>query len=217
MRKSKKQGISKIEIIFVLFMLVMLLAMILPIVNKKILSTDRNREFRSIVFLVDQALAMYHDDLNVYIPDRPKSASTSPKSANECTPTNRASKLGEYNKTISNYHATNLVRYLDGKIENDKNIPGFDDVSSRPLDCYLDLEQRNIQKDENGIAIIITSSGSSIKYNEFESERRTQAFQKTNSDPRKSVVRFNSFQLYCEGEDSKKEHPENWITNFRDN
>lgn len=222
---KKQSGFTLIELLVVVAIIGLLAAMLLPAISKAMLAAHR-AEIKSTISVVDQALSMYHGDLNVYPPDRDDEGTGN--SVNDCTPTNRALNAGDFNNQESDYNDKNLLRHLDGDVDND-NIPGFSIVSARPLDIYLDLNQNNIEENNNGVPIIVTrfnisvdddQANSTIKYNEFESERRNGKKDKTDPDPEIAVVKFKSFQLFCEAEQIDENaldvNKSKFITNYKD-
>ena len=178
-------------------------------------------EIKALLSTIYQAIAMYESDLGVLPPDH-KSVAHTPNIADECTPNNPAPKIGIFDNSPSKYYDDNLVRHLDGDTSNDKDIPGYDDVSTRPLDNYLDLKEEDLRNKDGGpvndgeVPIITTRFGTTVKYNELASERRTKKFKADDPDLRNSIIKFDSFQTYCEADDVEKRYPGYFITNFSD-
>ena len=226
--KKFTKGLALFEVFFLICILTIMLSMLIPAVQKAILVCDGGprSEIKNLLRIVDQSLAMYNSDLGVYPPDyRLSTKGKTPKTADDCSPVNRAATRSEFNQVVSKYYDDNLVRHLDGDTSNDNNILGYDDVSARPLDNYLDIKEEDLVYNKNHMPILVTRyhvsldhslQDSTVKYNELDSERRTQKFNidKVDIDPRKAIIKFDSFQTYCEGADIAEKYPAKFVTNF---
>lgn len=226
MRKFTK-GLTLFETLFLVCIFGIMLSILIPAVQKAILGGHGPEyEIKRLLSTLDQSLAMYNSDLGVYPPDcRRSNSGQAPQTVDDCSPVNRASTRGEFNHTVSKYYDDNLVRHLDGDTSNDNNIPGYDDVSARPLDNYLDVQEADLVYNKNRMPILATRfhislddplQDSTVKYNELDSERRTEKFNrdKVDIDPRKAIIKFDSFQTYCEGADIAEKYPAEFVTNF---
>lgn len=218
--KNKPQALARCDVMALITMTLIACNILAMISTTSVCMTSYRSEIRAVMSTIEMSLAMYEADLGALPPDH-KSVNHTPRTADECTPNNRAPKRGIFDNSLSKYYDDNLVRHLDGDTSNDKDIPGYDDVSARPLDNYLDINEEDLRNkagnpvNEGEVPIITTRFGSTIKYNELASERRTQKFQVDNPDPRMSIVKFDSFQIYCEYDDLEKYYPRYFKTNFR--
>ncbi|WP_372370161.1 type II secretion system protein [Candidatus Uabimicrobium sp. HlEnr_7] len=214
---KKNSGFTLIELLVVVAIIGVLASILIPAIQKAVLSAHR-AEIKALLSTVDQSLAMYNSDLGAFPPD----GNTSGGGVNDCTPTNRAAERGEFNEEVSDYADNNLVRHLDGDTSNDGDVDGLGQVSARPLDNYLDVNEESLTNaagdpvGDGDAPILTTRFGTTVKYNEMDSERRTQKFQRdqVNEDPREAVIRFDTYQMFCEAEDIEIVDPSRIITNF---
>ncbi|WP_372369386.1 hypothetical protein [Candidatus Uabimicrobium sp. HlEnr_7] len=225
MRKNKNTiAITKIELLFVVTILSTFLSIVIPAIQKTIYIC-RIPSSKYMISTIDQSLAMYNSDLGAFPPDRRTNVKRKPQNANECSPTNRASTRGEFDNSVSEYYDDNLIRHLDGDTSNDMSIDGYNDVSVRSLDNYLDISisQENVVYNASKMPILTTKhhislddplKDSTIKYNELDSERRTEKFQRDNPDPRQMIIRFDTYQIYCEDKNIDEKTPGDFMTNF---